>query len=185
MNLLHSEGFAFIRMLLLTALVLASITDLHRRRIPNWLTFSTALAAIIAHGVYGGLFAAGASLLAFLAWFALGFLYYRTLAGKEIGAGDIKMIMAIGACLGFLPAAHVTFVSLVLLILWLFVRWVVTGTARENFSRFFKFLWVTATPNTEKIHFQPVGMVDRTPHAPFMLLSALLCYYLRQKGILF
>jgi Flp pilus assembly protein protease CpaA len=184
MNLLHAQGFAAIRILLLIVLVIATITDLHRRRIPNLLTVPAALIAIILHGIYGGIGAAGASAVAFFGWFGLGFFFYRTVAGREIGAGDIKLVMATGACIGFFPAAYVTFASLVLLLLWLFGRWVVAGTARENFAGLFRFMQVTATPGVEKEHFRPVGMEDRTPHAPFMLLGALLCYALWTGGLL-
>lgn len=184
LNLLHSSGFTVIRVLLLIALLIATATDLHRRRIPNLVTLPLALAAIIVHGVYGGFFGALASLLSFFAWFGLGFLFYKTVAGKEIGAGDIKMVMGTAACIGFMPAGYVTFISLVLLILWLFLRWLWQGTARVNFARLFAWLYVTATPDSEKLHFRPVGMDDRTPHAPFMLLSAIICYFLYQKGFI-
>jgi Flp pilus assembly protein protease CpaA len=184
LNLLHTPGSAPVRTLLLAALLLATATDLHRRRIPNLVTLSTALTAVVLHGIYGGVFAAGASLLSLLGWFGLGFFYYRTLAGKEIGAGDIKLVMATAACIGFLPAAYMTCLSLGLLLLWLFLRWVVQGTARANFGGLIRWIYVSAMPGVEKVHFRPVGMVDRTPHAPFMLLSALLCYYLYKSGSL-
>ena len=183
-NLMHTPGGAQARSLLLAALLIATATDLHRRRIPNLLTLLTALVAVVLHGIYGGLGDAGASLLSLLGWFGLGFGYYRTVAGKEIGAGDIKLVMATAACIGFFPAAYVTCVSLALLILWLFLRWIVQGTARANFTGLFRWIYVSAMPGVDKVHFRPVGMVDRTPHAPFMLLSALLCYQLYQAGYL-
>ena len=86
--------------------------------------------------------------------------------------------MAIAACIGFVPAAYLTLISLTLLLAWLFLRWLVQGTARENFAGLFRWLYVTAMPGTQKAHFRPVGMVDKTPHAPFLLLSALLGYLL-------
>lgn len=176
-NLLDAPGAATVRVIFLVALAAATVTDLRQRRIPNLLTLPLALVAMVTHGIYGGIGAALASLLAFLSWFALGYIYYRSIAGREIGAGDIKLIMAMASCLGFMPAAYITFVSLVLLILWLFLRWLVQGTARANFAGLRAWLYSTATPGTERIHFRPVGMVDRTPHAPFMLLSALICYF--------
>jgi Flp pilus assembly protein protease CpaA len=182
LNLLQTPGAAPVRLLLLAALLLATATDLHRRRIPNLLTLPTALAAVVLHGAYGGLAAAGASLLSLLGWFGLGFFYYRTLAGKEIGAGDIKLVMALAAGLGFLPAAYVTCLSLALLLLWLFLRWFVQGTARANFTGLLRWIYVSALPGVEKVHFRPVGMVDQTPHAPFLLLSAVLCDYLYHAG---
>jgi Flp pilus assembly protein protease CpaA len=184
LELLSAPGFNTIRFLLLAVLILASVTDLHRRRIPNLFTFPTALLAFIVHAASGGLAVLVASVLAFLAWFALGFLFYRTLAGREIGAGDIKLVMATSACIGFIPAAYVTFVSLLLVVLWLFVRWIAQGTAGANFSGLYAWLRALATPGLQRIHFRPVGMVDRTPHAPFMLLGAVICYTLYRNGIL-
>jgi len=173
-----------IRYLLLVALILATVVDLKRRRIPNLITFPTALFAFVLHGVYGGAAAVASSLLAFLMWFLFGFLFYRTVAGKEIGAGDIKLVMAISACVGFLPAAYMTFISLVLAIAFLFVRWVLQGTAPANFSLLYRWAAATATSGTEKAHFRPVGMEDKTPHAPFLLAAALLSYWLYQRGLL-
>lgn len=183
-SLLHAPGFALVKMLLLLALALAAASDLRTRRIPNLLTVPLALVFIIAHGVCGGPGYAVASLLAWLAWFCLGYLFYRTLAGREIGAGDIKLVMATAAGIGFMPAAYVTFVSLTLLVAWLFVRWIAQGTARANFSGLYAWLHATAIPNAEKAHFRPVGMVDQTPFAPFLLLGTLLCYWLQLRGVI-
>ncbi len=184
LQLLTAPGAAAIRVLLLSILVIATITDLRRRRIPNLLTFPAALLAFGVHAGYGGWRLGVASVLAYLLFFALGFLYYRTVAGKEIGAGDIKLLMTTSACIGFLPAAYVMFCSLVLVLLWLVLRWLVQGTARENFAQLYAWLGATVTPGAAKRHFRPVGMVDRTPHAPFMLAAALLCFYLERKGVL-
>ncbi len=173
-----------IRYLLLIALIMATVIDLKRRRIPNLITFPTALLAFVLHGVYGGASTFASSFLAFLMWFFLGFLFYRTVAGKEIGAGDIKLVMAISACVGFLPAAYMTFISLVLAIAFLFLRWIVQGTAQANFSLLYRWAAATATPGMEKVHFRPVGMEDKTPHAPFLLASALLSYWLYQRGLI-
>ncbi|MDR1989054.1 MAG: prepilin peptidase [Acidobacteriaceae bacterium] len=83
-------------MALMTALV-ACVTDLRSRRIPNVLTFGSALLALLYHGVtdggYGALMACagwGAGLGLFLLPFALG----------GMGGGDIKLLAAAGAWLG-------------------------------------------------------------------------------------
>jgi prepilin peptidase CpaA len=77
--------------------VAACVTDLRSRRIPNWLTFGAAVAAMafagIAHGLSGlGYAAAGWAVgcLLFLPWFLLG----------GMGAGDVKLLAALGAWLG-------------------------------------------------------------------------------------
>ena len=78
-------------------LVLACTTDLRTRRIPNVLTFSAAATALLFHLVTGGVNAAGWSLLGC----ALGAaLFFPMFALRGMGAGDVKLLAAIGAWLG-------------------------------------------------------------------------------------
>ena len=182
-DLSRAAGAPAATIVLLGMLLVATATDLHRQRIPNLLTLPAALVAFVVHGVYGGLPGLASSLLAFLIWFILGFFFYRMAAGKQIGGGDIKMVMATSACIGCLPAARVTFVSLLLVVLWLFVRWTAQRTLGANLSGLRSWLATTLTPGIEKTHFRPVGMVDRTPHAPFMLAASLLLIYLHRRGV--
>ena len=81
----------------LIAVVLASITDLRSRRIPNWLALPFLVAGFVAsgwlHGREGiGRSVAGAGLAALLC----GFFYW--LGG--LGAGDLKLCVGIGAWIG-------------------------------------------------------------------------------------
>jgi prepilin peptidase CpaA len=82
--------------------IVAAVWDLKSRRIPNFLTFGSALVAIVVHGYYGGLPAAGWSLIGWLIGVAF-FLPFFALGG--MGAGDVKLLAAIGAWLG--PGATV------------------------------------------------------------------------------
>jgi prepilin peptidase CpaA len=87
----------------ITAAGLAAATDVWSRRIPNWVTLGTFLIGIVLntrlHGVDGALAAfAGAAL-------GLGLLLPFYLLGV-IGAGDVKLLAALGAVLG--PQALIT-----------------------------------------------------------------------------
>jgi prepilin peptidase CpaA len=82
--------------------IVAAVWDLKSRRIPNFLTFGSALVAIVVHGYYGALPAAGWSLIGWLIGVAF-FLPFFALGG--MGAGDVKLLAAIGAWLG--PGATV------------------------------------------------------------------------------
>jgi prepilin peptidase CpaA len=77
--------------------VVACVTDLRSRRIPNALTLSAALAGLLAHwivqGPDGALFSASGwlvGLLVFLPFFLL----------RGMGGGDVKLLAALGAWLG-------------------------------------------------------------------------------------
>jgi prepilin peptidase CpaA len=75
----------------------ASVTDLRNGRIPNVLTFGGALAAIIFHGFRGG----GAGLLmACGGWIAGAAVFFPVFVLGGMGAGDAKLLAALGAWLG-------------------------------------------------------------------------------------
>jgi prepilin peptidase CpaA len=80
-----------------TLLSLACVSDLRTRRIPNALTFSAAAAALIFHFIAGGWQAAGQSLVGL---FVGGLLFLPMFALRGMGAGDVKLLAAVGAWLG-------------------------------------------------------------------------------------
>jgi len=81
---------------LIVALI-ATVCDLRTRRIPNWLTFGAALAAFVYSAFDGGLAGVGTSAAGWLAGAALFFPFFA-LGG--MGAGDVKLLAALGAWLG-------------------------------------------------------------------------------------
>ena len=77
--------------------VLACVTDIRSRRIPNVLTFGAAICAAALHG-----FVTGGPGLAFSAtgWLVGAALFFPFFALGGLGGGDVKLLGAIGACLG-------------------------------------------------------------------------------------
>lgn len=90
--------------------VVAAIWDLRTRRIPNLLTFGSALLAIVAHTYTGGVTAAGWSLAG---WFVGVLFFLPIFALRGMGAGDVKLLAALGAWLGPGPIVWVALFSLV------------------------------------------------------------------------
>ena len=78
-------------------LALACVSDLRTRRIPNVLTMSAAAAALAFHLANGGLSAAGWSLAGL---FLGALLFFPMFALRGMGAGDVKLLAAIGAWVG-------------------------------------------------------------------------------------
>jgi prepilin peptidase CpaA len=76
---------------------IACAIDLRERRIPNWLTFGAALAGIgyqvYMHGTEG-LLAGGAG------WLVGAAVFFLPFALGGLGAGDVKLVAALGAWLG-------------------------------------------------------------------------------------
>ena len=75
----------------------ACVTDLHSRRIPNWLTFGATAAAFAAHYAYGG---PEAARHAASGWITGLFLFMPLFLLGGMGAGDVKLLAALGAWLG-------------------------------------------------------------------------------------
>ena len=73
------------------------ITDLRSRRIPNVLTFGSALAALLFHTMTGGLTGAGT---AAAGWLLGGAVFFLPFYLGGMGAGDVKLMAALGAWLG-------------------------------------------------------------------------------------
>ncbi|MBN1911722.1 MAG: prepilin peptidase [Pirellulales bacterium] len=80
--------------------VLAAVTDLQSRRIPNYLTVPAALAGLAYHATCPSGMGIGLSLAGFGIGFAL--LLIPWLAGGG-GMGDVKLLAALGAWLGPRP----------------------------------------------------------------------------------
>ena len=88
---------AIIIVLLAFLLGTAVMTDLRLSRIPNWLTFPAMTIALGAHMWTNGVAGLFFSLTGLGAGFALFLIIY--LAG-HIGAGDVKLMAAVGALMG-------------------------------------------------------------------------------------
>lgn len=92
------------QLLALAVAIVAAAWDLRTRRIPNVLTFGAALVAIVLHGYMTGWREAGLSIAGFAVGIALFFPFF---AIGGLGAGDVKLLGAVGACVGPLAAVWV------------------------------------------------------------------------------
>jgi prepilin peptidase CpaA len=99
--LLHAEQLRIeFRVLLLLVVVIAGIYDAKYRRIPNWLTLSGLVLGLGLHTYVEGL----PGLLLSLKGFGLATVIYFTLyLLRGMGAGDVKLMAAVGSILGPLP----------------------------------------------------------------------------------
>jgi prepilin peptidase CpaA len=77
--------------------IAASLTDLRTSRIPNVLTFGAALAALVYAGVTGGWAGVGTTSAG---WVVGVLLFFPFFALGGLGAGDVKLLGALGAWLG-------------------------------------------------------------------------------------
>jgi len=88
---------------LVVLVVTAAILDVRRHRIPNWLSLAGAVAGLALHGFLDGLAGLGSAAGGLLLLFALTFPFF---ALGWLGAGDVKLVAAIGALTGLGYALH-------------------------------------------------------------------------------
>ncbi len=88
------------------AVAVATVIDWNSRRIPNLLTFPLALAGLVLNGIVGGWMGLGGSLVGLVLGLLI-FLLFMALGA--MGAGDVKLMAALGALLG---VVHVFWIGL-------------------------------------------------------------------------
>src|SRR6476659_3504307 len=94
--------FGVREIVVLTVALVAVVFDVRTRRIPNWLTYGAALAALAYAAFDAGLPGVGT---AAAGWIAGAALFFPFFALGGMGAGDVKLLAALGAWLG--PAESV------------------------------------------------------------------------------
>ena len=105
-------------------------TDFRMGKIPNWLTVPMFALGIVFHLIHGGFGGLGVSLLGFGAGF--GVLLAMMLIGAA-GGGDVKMMGALGAWLGFMLTIKV-FATSALVALALSATLMIYTTATKGYS---------------------------------------------------
>ena len=114
--------YSAIRILVAVIVVAAAATDLRSRRIPNWLTLSGVCAGLLLNWAISGLHGIGTA----VSGMALGFgCYFVLYCLRAMGAGDVKLMAAVGAVVGpgnwvavFIASALAGGVLAVALMIW-------------------------------------------------------------------
>ena len=81
----------------LSAASLAAVIDVFSRRIPNWLTLAAFTGGVVLNGWLNGTGGVADALAGAVLGFALLLPFY---AMRAMGAGDVKLLAAVGALLG-------------------------------------------------------------------------------------
>lgn len=122
--------------------IFAGWKDFLTRRIPNWLTVSGFFAGLVANAILGKWFGALSSLEGAL--LALGILLPLVLL-RGLGAGDWKLMGAIGALMGMLPTLLVLlasiFISGIIAVIQVLLTRRVKSTARNMVALVYGF-WI-------------------------------------------
>lgn len=133
---------------LLVALAAAVITDLRRHRIPNALVLTVVVAALVLQTLAGGWQGLGAGLLGAATGLAC-FMPFYVLRG--MGAGDVKLLAAVGAFLGAKGALFAALAALIaggvgaiLYVGWRAAQGALNATSREGLTTLVPAAWIGA-----------------------------------------
>jgi Flp pilus assembly protein protease CpaA len=114
-------------LLLLTGiwLIIASISDLKKREVPNWLSFSLIIFALVFHLFYSILNFDALPFIFSLTGFALFFiLAYAFYYARIFAGGDAKLLMGLGAVL---PSSSFLYENLIILAKYIFLLLLIGG----------------------------------------------------------
>jgi len=170
---------------MLAMVSVASWTDVRHGRIPNALTVPCALFGIALWLLADGLVGLGLSLAGLALGMAPFLIAYLSRAG---GAGDAKLMGAVGALLGperALFALLLTFIAGgVIVILWALYAWAARRltTLPQRSWRALKFLWVTGRLPFTGVEFKQ-AMSRRLPFAPAIAVGSALAVFWPQLGL--
>jgi len=120
--------------------VTAAVADVRWRKIPRWLTVAALVTGLAVHWFRGDFWsAAGTALLGFaisLSLFSLG----------AIGGGDLKLVTALGAMLGFGPWALAMQIAIVAAVAMALVQIIRRGVMVQTFRNVLTILraWLTS-----------------------------------------
>jgi len=152
----------FLFLLALILLIVASIQDIRKREVDNWLSFSL-IAFSLAYVIFYSLLNQDISfflhsLLGLTVFIALGFAFYY---GRVFAGGDAKLIMGIGIIIG-LTNSYLNFLLLLLIsgaIYGTFYTLFISIKHRKKFAKEFKLLW----KNEKKIYFVLASIILLLP----------------------
>ena len=156
----------------------ACATDLHSRRIPNWLTFGAAAAALAYHYMVGG---PAAVQTAMSGWVTGFFLFMPLFLLGGMGAGDVKLLAALGAWLGpdaaFWMAIYGSMTGGVLAVV-VALRHNYLATALKNLGALGKFWWLFGLRPMSSLTLER-GSGPRLAYAVPLFLGTVMTIWLR------
>lgn len=160
--------------------LVGGVHDLLTRRIPNWLTFPALLLGVAAQcwlfGWAGGADALLGALLGFALYFPIHFFGY-------MGAGDVKLLMAIGACLGWRLCVEVAVIAVACGAIYAFFEILYRGRLKAVALSTYSFLRALLVPGLVA---EPLKL-DKERHFAFGICLTLAVggvIYLHHRGML-
>lgn len=169
-----------LEILLGLALAISAVTDLAARRIPDWVTWPTVALALGARLLVEGVGDPGTGLVSGGLGVALASALFALLAwrGQGFGWGDVKLMAAVGACLGYpLVLTALALISLVgalqalVTVVWHGAAWETVSAIVGRWAKWLK-LEVGAAPARRTI-----------PYGVAIALGALWAMWWDQRGV--
>jgi prepilin peptidase CpaA len=128
------QDFTLICLVLVIITSIAAAIDHRRGIIPNYLTYTTFIAAIIWHTGTNGMRGFFASVIGALVSFTVPYLAFRA---QAMGGGDVKLFAAIGALAGPGIGLEIELLSLAIVYLYGIVRVAKQGELKQTLTNSF------------------------------------------------
>ena len=160
-----------------TILIIASINDLFYKRIPNWLTYPSLIGGILFQSISRGFDGAFFSLLGIGLGFGLTFFIH--LAGG-FGAGDVKLVAAIGSFVGPKEIFIIFIFSSLLSGIWAIILLAIHGFILHTLKRYYNIL-ITLFFTRRLIYIPPLSG-EKKLRIRFGIMVALATFFIELYG---
>lgn len=152
----------FIGPIVIAIVLTAAAIDLHRRRIPNWLTFGAWIAALpLQMALHGAGSGASAWALGWLAGFGILLPFYLM---RGMAAGDVKLMTAVGAWLGAGMVLKIALTTFVIGGAWALVLIFAAGQAKATLFRVGHMLFAALLPGARPVQANAEASVGSMPY---------------------
>ncbi|WP_439671358.1 PREPILIN PEPTIDASE TRANSMEMBRANE PROTEIN [Cupriavidus necator] len=153
---------SFIGPIVITIVLTAAAIDLHRRRIPNWLTFGAWIAALpVQIALHGAASGASAWALGWLTGFAILLPFYLM---RGMAAGDVKLMTAVGAWLGTSMVVNIALTTFVIGGAWALVQLFASGQTRATLIRVGHMLIAAVVPGSRPLQPESTASAGSMPY---------------------
>src|SRR5699024_6741082 len=168
--MLHIQDY-----ILFIVLIIALITDIKYKKIPNWLTVGALAVGIISHLITGGIDGLIFSFYGLLVASAI-FIFLHIF--KAIGAGDVKLFVAIGSLVGMRMVLDITMYAIIFAGVIGLVILLVTKTFLRNVaSAIFSFVNAFLSKKLEPLEEFKVTKGTKFPFMYAVMPAVVVSYY--------
>lgn len=158
-----------IQVIFFSLLLTTAVTDLAYKKIYNFITLPAIVLGLLGNSVFGGWGGLKLSLIGLLIGAGVFFLIFIF---GGMGGGDVKLMAAIGALMGYPFIVRAVFYSILVGGLMAIIMMIWKGALWSSFKNIFRSLYTSLVPGLERVPLKPESSLP-VPYGMAIVLGSL------------